>query len=226
MSATSAKETLEYLYALQSSGIKPGLERIRALLGALGNPQDKTPSIHIAGTNGKGSTASMIEAALIEAGYRTGLYTSPHLTRFNERIRISGRPISDSAVVRLAQRVRSALSQLSGEKLKPSFFEFTTAMAFVCFESKGVDIAILEAGMGGRWDATNTVMPLVSIITNIGKEHTQYLGTTLGQIASEKSGIIKPGVPVLTAEEKPSALKVIREAARKASSPLFSLGRD
>lgn len=226
MSAASAKETLEYLYALQSSGIKPGLERISALLGALGNPQDKTPSIHIAGTNGKGSTAAMIEAALIEAGYRTGLYTSPHLIKFNERIRINGRPVSDSVVVRSAQTVRAALASLSGKELKPSFFEFTTAMAFACFEEKKVDIAILETGMGGRWDATNTVVPMVSIITNIGKEHTQYLGTTLGEIASEKAGIIKPGVPVLTAEDKPSALKVIREAARNANSPLFALDRD
>jgi len=226
MTVPSAKETLEYLYALQSGGIKPGLERIRALLGALGGPQNKIPSIHIAGTNGKGSTAAMIEAALIEAGYRTGLYTSPHLVRFNERIRINGRPVSDAVVVRSAERVRSALATLSGEMAKPSFFEFTTAMAFACFEDKGVDIAILETGMGGRWDATNTVVPLVSIITNIGKEHTQYLGTTLAHIAAEKAGIVKPGVPVLTAEDKPAALRVIRETARKANSPLFSLGRD
>jgi len=226
MSGPSAKETLEYLYALQSGGIKPGLERIRALLGALGDPQNKTPSIHIAGTNGKGSTAAMIEAALIAAGYRTGLYTSPHLVRFNERIRINGRPVSDGVVVRCAQTVRAALASLSDEKLKPSFFEFTTAMAFACFEEKKVDIAILETGMGGRWDATNTVVPLVSIITNIGKEHTEYLGTTLREIAFEKAGIIKPGVAVLTAEEKPSALKVIRAAARRAGAPLYTLGRD
>lgn len=224
--APSAKETLEYLFALQTSGIKPGLERVSALLGALGNPQSRIPSIHIAGTNGKGSTAAMIEAALIEAGYSTGLYTSPHLVKFNERIRISGRPVSDREVVRSAGVVREALGSLSGEAAKPSFFEFTTAMAFDCFARRKVDIAILETGMGGRWDATNKAEPLVSIITNIGKEHTRYLGTTLAQIAAEKAGIIKPGTPVITAEEKPSALKVIKATARKLSSPLFSLGAD
>ncbi len=226
MRTPAIKDTLEYLYSLQSSGIKPGLRRVEALLKALDDPQKKFPSIHIAGTNGKGSTAAMTEAALIKAGFRTGLYTSPHLVRFNERIRISGRPVSDRVVAGAASAVREALRSLKGEEARPSFFEFTTAMAFLLFRDKKVDIAVIETGMGGRWDATNTAAPLVTIITNIEKEHTQYLGTTLAEIASEKAGIIKPGVPAVTAEEKPAALKAIKAAARKARSPLYILGRD
>lgn len=222
----SPAETLEYLYSLQTSGIKPGLERIAALLSSLKNPQNNFPSIHIAGTNGKGSTAAMTGAALESAGYRTGLYTSPHLTRFNERIRINGRPISDAMIVKTAGMVRKTLTRLAGELARPSFFEFTTAMAFLCFKEKQVDVAVIETGMGGRWDATNTVTPLVSIITNITKEHTQYLGSTLGRIAAEKAGIIKPGVPVITAEEKPAALKAIKSVARKNRSPLYVMGTD
>ncbi|MDP2690743.1 MAG: Mur ligase family protein, partial [Deltaproteobacteria bacterium] len=226
MRTPSIKDTLEYLYSLQSSGIKPGLRRVKALLKALHYPQKNFPSIHIAGTNGKGSTAAMMEAALIKAGFRTGLYTSPHLVRFNERIRISGRPVSDRAVAGAAAAVREALRSLKGEEARPSFFEFTTAMAFLLFRDKKVDIAVIETGMGGRWDATNTVAPLVTVITNIGKEHTEYLGATIAEIASEKAGIIKPGVPAVTAEEKPAALKAIKAAAGKARSPLYILGRD
>ncbi|MFQ5735912.1 MAG: bifunctional folylpolyglutamate synthase/dihydrofolate synthase [Thermodesulfobacteriota bacterium] len=226
MKTPSTKETLDYLYSLQTGGIKPGLERMEALLGALGSPESAFPSIHIAGTNGKGSTAAMTESVLRGAGFRTGLYTSPHLARFNERMRVSGRQATDAQIACAARTVRSALRRLKGGLARPSFFEFTTAMAFVIFREKKVDVAVLETGMGGRWDATNVVTPLVSVITNVGREHTQYLGTTIAGIAAEKAGIIKPGVPVVTTETRPTALGVIKAAARRAGSALYVLGRD
>ncbi len=222
----SPKETLEYLYSLQSAGIKPGLARIDALLSALGSPQDSFASVHIAGTNGKGSTAAMIEAVLLRAGFRTGLYTSPHLVRFNERIRVSGRPVTDRTIVDSARAARKALSGLTGKVSRPSFFEFTTAMAFLVFKQKKTQIAVLETGMGGMWDATNTVTPLVSVITNVSLEHGEHLGSTTAEIAAQKAGIIKPGVPVVTTEAKRAPLSAIRAAARKAASPLYVIGRD
>lgn len=214
----------DYLYGLERHGIKPGLERISALLDALGGPQKAFRAVHVAGTNGKGSVSAMTASILTSAGYRTGLYTSPHLSKFNERITISGRKITDGELNRAAMEVRRAQRRAGIEGV--TFFEFTTAMAFLHFRDKLVDLAVVETGMGGRLDATNLVVPLVSVITNIGLDHTDWLGSTIKAVATEKAGIIKPGVPVVTGETKRQALSVIRAAARDATSMLYISGRD
>ena len=223
---SSYRETLDYLYGLLSLGIRPGLSATERLLSSLKDPQKEYPSIHVAGTNGKGSTSATLEAILTEAGFSAGLYTSPHLERFNERIRISGEAIADSDVVRVAEAVKRGSEAAFAEGKGPTFFEFTTAMAFQYFKEKKVDIAVLETGMGGRLDATNIVTPLVSIITNVGFDHTLHLGEDLAAIAGEKAGIIKERVPVVTGVEAPLALPVIEEEAKKRGSRLFRYGAD
>jgi dihydrofolate synthase / folylpolyglutamate synthase len=213
-------ECLERMFALRRFGIKLGLATIRGMLSGLRNPHRRYPCIHIAGTNGKGSVASNLAAILKKSGYRVGLYTSPHLVRFNERIQIDGREISDADIVRLYRRVREALP--GGRE--PTFFEFTTAMALDEFGRRQVDWAVIETGMGGRMDATNVLTPEVSIITNISLEHREYLGNTLAEIAFEKAGIIKRRRPVVTGARQASALAVIAQRAREQSAPLFRLG--
>jgi dihydrofolate synthase/folylpolyglutamate synthase len=213
-------ECLERMFALRRFGIKLGLATIRAMLARLGNPHRRYPCIHIAGTNGKGSVASNLAAILKKSGYRVGLYTSPHLVRFNERIQIDGREISDTDIVRLYRRVQAALP--GGRE--PTFFEFTTAMALDEFGHRQVDWAVIETGMGGRMDATNVLRPEVAIITNISLEHREYLGNTLAEIAFEKAGIIKRRRPVVTGARQASALAVIAQRAREQSAPLFRLG--
>lgn len=184
---------LNELFAMTfHAGIKPGLERITALCKTLGNPQQHLPVIHVAGTNGKGSTSSMLASILHHAGYRVGLYTSPHVVRFNERIRISGTMISDNDILRLAPPLMDTAAAMGG-----TFFEVTTAMALAYFAEHRVDVAIIETGLGGRLDATNVVTPLVSVITGIDYDHMEYLGTTLTEIAGEKAGIIKHGAPAV-----------------------------
>jgi len=220
----SGKSIVEYLYGLERRGIKPGLERVRSLLAALGNPQDSFTSIHVAGTNGKGSVCSFLSSVLIEAGHRTGLYTSPHLFRFNERISVNSRNITGGELVEAASEVRSALRKARAGGV--TFFEFTTAMAFLHFRKKKVSLAVVETGMGGRLDATNLVRPAVSVITNIALDHTAWLGSTMREVAEEKAGIIKPGVPVVTGQKPGAALSVIRSAAKKNSSPLYVMGKD
>jgi dihydrofolate synthase/folylpolyglutamate synthase len=218
----SYHDTIRYLFDLQKHGIKFGLDTSIRLMHLLGDPHRRFQSLHVAGTNGKGSTASFLAGMLRAAGYRTGLYTSPHLVSFTERIRIDGRPIAEDRVVELADRVRR---QTPGSAA-PTFFEVTTAMAFTYFAEEGVDLVVAEAGMGGRLDCTNVITPLVSVITNIDLEHTEFLGATLEQIAAEKAGIIKAGVPVVTAVAQPEAVGVIgREAARQ-GAPLFLMPRD
>ncbi len=219
-------EILNYLFSLERHGIKPGLSRIKELLGLLGNPENDYPSIHIAGTNGKGSTAAYLDSILRKAGFKTGLYTSPHLIKFNERIQVSGKLISGRDMVRIASIVRDASKGMTGPDRELSFFEFATAMAFLYFKEKDVDIGVIETGMGGRFDATNVVTPLASIITNIGLDHTEYLGTKIEKIAFEKAGIIKKGVPAVTGTEKKEALKVIERASKKKGARLFRLGHD
>lgn len=219
------KETLGYLYSLERLGIKPGLKRIQALLREMGGPQTSYPSIHVAGTNGKGSTSAIIESILREAGYKTGLYTSPHLIKFNERIRVAAREITDKELTELTLSAKEALGR-TGLKEAPSFFEFTTAIAFEHFKRKGVDIAVIETGMGGRWDATNVLTPLASIITNVNLDHTGYLGKTLREIATEKAGIIKKGGAVITGEDKRAALSVIKKEAKAKNAALFIAGKD
>jgi len=220
---SSHREILDYLYGLRRLGIRPGLSRIRRLLDSLENPQERYASIHVAGTNGKGSCAAMTASMLGEAGLRTGLYTSPHLSRFNERIRVGGRLITDTEVVATARELMRASPKGRGE---PTFFEFTTAMAFVHFAARGVDVAVVETGMGGRLDATNVLAPAVSVITNIGNDHAEHLGPGLAAIAGEKAGIIKPGVPVVTGALAGRAARVVEKAARSSGSPLYRLGRD
>lgn len=220
----SSKGVIEFLYSLEKHGIKPGLERIRALLDTLGNPQNSFRSMHVAGTNGKGSVCAMAASVLNEAGYKTGLYTSPHLLRFNERITVSGRQITHRELVEAASVTRAASRKAGLGDM--TFFEFTTAMAFVHFREKKAEFAVIETGMGGRLDATNLAIPMVSIITNIDLDHTAWLGRTIKEIAFEKAGIIKPGAPVVTGVEQKQALSVIRAKAKEAASPVYLMGRD
>ncbi len=209
------------MYGLRRFGIILGLETIERILSALGNPQDRFSSIHVAGTNGKGSVASALSSILHEAGYKVGLYTSPHLVRFNERICINNRQISDADVVKSYQTVK----QVHYGERSPTFFEFATAMALYEFGRQKVDWAVIETGMGGRYDATNIIRPAISIITNVSMEHRDYLGNTLAQIAREKAGIIKQRTPVVTAVKQQQARSVIRKVAQKQSAPVFMLGK-
>ncbi len=216
------RETIEYLFGIRLFGQKLGLETMRHLLARLDNPERHLRFIHIAGTNGKGSVAAMCSAVLTAAGLRTGLYTSPHLVSFCERFQINGRPISETDVVRLVEQLKPVAEQVAGhpEFRPPTFFETVTALALQYFREQNVDIVVWETGLGGRLDATNVVTPLVSVITNIGYDHMQYLGNTLAEIAAEKAGIIKPGVPVVTATTDPDALAVIRGRAALLESPV------
>lgn len=212
----------EYLSSLEKFGINLGLERIRFLLEKLDNPHLKFQSIHIAGTNGKGSTAAMIASILREAGYKVGLYTSPHLFDYTERIKVNGEDISRKEFNLGLKGIRK---KAKGLTTPPTVFEVLTAVAFWYFAKRKVDYAVIEVGMGGRLDATNVIAPLVSVITNIELEHTKILGKTLAKIAAEKAAIIKPGVPVVTAEWKREPLRVIREVAEKQGSLLIQVSR-
>jgi dihydrofolate synthase / folylpolyglutamate synthase len=198
--------------------MKFGLQGIRTLLHFLNHPEKQFPSIHIAGTNGKGSTASMIAAAFTAAGYKTGLYTSPHLVSFNERIRINGKTISSRTVARLVSILRPEV-----ERNACTFFEAVTAIAFKHFEESNVDIAIVETGLGGRLDATNVLRPLVSVITTIGLEHTHILGTRITDIAFEKGGIIKKGIPCVTAMKSRKAVHVLQNICDEKKSQLIQI---
>ncbi len=210
------KSTIDFLYSLQKFGMKIGLRNIRRLLRSIDNPHTSLRTIHIAGTNGKGSTSSMIAAILTSAGYKVGLYTSPHLVKFNERIRINGLPISDKNIVRYTNLLKQEI-----QKSKATFFETTTAIAFKYFADYKVDFAVIETGLGGRLDSTNVIRPLVSVITSIGKEHTEILGKTFTSIATEKAGIIKPLIPVVIGDIKGIALKTIVQHARSKKSPIL-----
>ncbi|MEQ9618643.1 MAG: folylpolyglutamate synthase/dihydrofolate synthase family protein [Deltaproteobacteria bacterium] len=213
----------DYLNSLGLNKIKPGLGRINKLLKRLGSPEGKVPGVIIAGTNGKGSVASAISSVLSAQGYSTGLYTSPHLINITERIQINGKEISPPELDEIIIRVKEAAESSLGED--PSYFEVLTASAFLYFAEKGVDYNVLEVGMGGRWDATNVITPLVSVITNITKDHTEFLGNTISDIAKEKACIIKKQVPVITAA-KGRALHVILKTAADNSSPVSVYGRD
>lgn len=216
------KESISYLYGLQKFGIKFGLENISRLLSSLGNPHRRQTFIHVAGTNGKGSTAAFLASILTEAGYTTGLYTSPHLVSFTERIQVNHRQISTDAVARLTDRVKRASAHLS----TITYFEFVTAMALLYFHEKRVDLSLLEVGMGGRLDATNIVHPLISIITNISHEHQFYLGKTLAQIAYEKGGVIKENGILLTGATQPTVTALFKRKCKLLKSSYYQLGRD
>jgi dihydrofolate synthase/folylpolyglutamate synthase len=221
-------ETIDFLYGIRLFGQKLGLETMQYLLRLMGNPQDSLRFIHIAGTNGKGSVAAMMHAVLSGAGYRTGLYTSPHLVSFCERFQVNGQCIAQSDVVRLVEEIKPLLEKVGAhpEFRAPTFFEAVTAIALEYFRQQKVDVVVWETGLGGRLDATNVVTPIVSVITNIAFDHTQYLGETLAQIAAEKCGIIKQGVPVVTASVAEEALASIRRIAAAQDAGLTIIGRD
>ncbi len=216
------QETIDYLYQqlpmfqrVGNVAFKKDLTNVRHLLAAMDNPHRRFPTVHVAGTNGKGSSAHGLAAILQAAGYRTGLYTSPHLKSFTERIRLNGEEVTEAAVVDFVQRYRAAI-----EEINPSFFEVTVAMAFHYFAQQKVDIAVVEVGMGGRLDATNVITPAVSLITNIGYDHTEWLGDTLAKIAGEKAGIIKSRVPVVIGQRQPQTTEVFTQVAQAQDAPL------
>lgn len=215
-------DALEYLYSrlpvfhrIGPKALKPGLGNTLALCEALGNPHLKFRSIHVAGTNGKGSTSHMLAAVYQSAGYRVGLYTSPHLKSFTERIRLNGQPIAEDEVAQFVVNHQTLI-----ESIEPSFFEVTVAMAFDYFARQAVDVAIIEVGLGGRLDSTNVITPLASVITNISYDHTDVLGNTLSQIAAEKAGIIKAGVPVIVGETQPETQAVFQQTAQSLQAPI------
>lgn len=213
---------IAYLNSLGLHRVNPGLRRITKLLTVLGNPQNKTPSIIIGGTNGKGSVSASIASILISQGYKSGLYTSPHLIRVSERIKINDEEIHIDVLSELILEIKKISSQLLEE---PSYFEVLTICAFLYFAENKVDFAVLEVGMGGRWDATNVATPLLSVITNVSKDHTNFLGNTIGEIAFEKAGIIKQRVPVVTGA-KGEALEIIETVAHEKYAPLRIMGRN
>ncbi|MFH2220392.1 MAG: folylpolyglutamate synthase/dihydrofolate synthase family protein [Pseudomonadota bacterium] len=214
---TDYDRCLETMYGLRRFGIKLGLSTIRNILKRLGNPQDGFSCIHVAGTNGKGSIASALSSILHSSGYRVGLYTSPHLVHFNERIQTNHRPISNENVVK---SYKAIIRPRRGER-EPTFFEFSTAMALYEFGMQNVDWAVIETGMGGRLDATNIIKPALSIISNVSLEHQAYLGNSISQIAREKGGIIKRKTPVVTGVTQKNAVSVIEEIAGARSAPLY-----
>ena len=210
-------EAIEYLYSSRppfhmvgAVAYKPGLENTLRLMAHVGNPHEHLRAIHVAGTNGKGSTSHLIAAVLQAAGYKVGLFTSPHLISLTERIRINGQPIPEAEVADFIERNRAFL-----DELQPSFFETMTALAFAYFVKEQVDIAVVEVGLGGRLDSTNVLTPLLSVITNIGFDHTEFLGNTLPKIAREKAGIIKPNIPVVIGETHPQTMNVFLDRARE-----------
>lgn len=213
----------DYLAGLEFHGIKLGLDNIRALAGAAGGPHLRYPTLHVAGTNGKGSAAAFAASVLGAAGYRVGRFTSPHLLDVSERFLIGGDPISDDDLNRHIEFFRAASHGLPGP---PTYFEMCTAIAFRHFAEAAVDVAVIEVGMGGRFDSTNIVVPEVCAITNIALDHMKYLGDTLEAIAFEKAGIVKPGVPVITGEQTPGPFGIIERTARERTAPLLLQGRD
>lgn len=215
MTELSYDALLDRLFPRLTGGVRWGLDRTRRLLSGVGDPHLDYHTIHIGGTNGKGSVAAMVEAVLRLDGLRTGLYTSPHLVEFRERIQIAGAPIAEAALLEAARTLWPAI-----EEEAPSFFEATTAIAFLALARADVELAVVEVGMGGRLDSTNVVAPQVTAITNVARDHAQYLGDDLPTIATEKAGIIKPGVPVVTAEADPAVLAVLRQRCSAVDAPL------
>lgn len=221
------KETIEYLFNstpvfehIGASAYKPGLQTTEILDAHYGHPHKNFKTIHIAGTNGKGSVSHSLASILQEAGYKVGLYTSPHLIDFRERIRVNGIPVSEEYVIRFVEDFKH-LNSKRIHPLSPSFFELTTALAFKYFAEEKVDIAVIEVGLGGRLDCTNIITPILSVITNISFDHTQFLGNTLAQIASEKAGIIKHQVPVVIGETTKETRPVFEKKAKEMDAPIF-----
>jgi dihydrofolate synthase / folylpolyglutamate synthase len=217
-------EAVQFLYGLRLFGAKFGLENTFKLAALAGKPQEQLRFIHVAGTNGKGSTCAMLESIYRAAGQRTGLFTSPHLVSFRERIQVNRQLISEIEVVRLVAELQPLLNQFPAAH-HPTFFEVVTVMALKFFAEQKCDLVIWETGLGGRLDATNIVTPLASVITNIALDHQQWLGDTLEKIAGEKAGIIKPSVPVITATDEPKALTMIENVAQEKKAPLINVGQ-
>ena len=212
---------IEWLNSYQFHGIKPSLKRIKELLKKLGNPHKYISTIHIAGTNGKGSTSAILSEILYQHGLKVGLYTSPHLFRLNERFKINGKEISNSKLNDYLKYIKKCIKNSPA-----TYFEITTTLAFLYFFEKKVDIAVIESGLGGRLDATNVIKPEVSIITSIGWDHTKYLGKTLKKIASEKAGIIKKETPCVLGNVEKNLVSIFQEKAKRLNAPLFVLGKD
>jgi dihydrofolate synthase/folylpolyglutamate synthase len=228
---TAYNQALDYLYSFVDYSLKKSselaradfhLERMFALMEALGNPQKAYPIVHVAGTKGKGSTSALAAAALQAEGYKTGLYTSPHLQDYVERIRVNGQPISHEELVDLVEQVKGAVASIP----KLTTFEITTALGFLHFAQQNVDAAVIEVGLGGRLDATNVILPKVSVITSLSYDHMAVLGNTLTAIAGEKAGIIKEGVPVVSSPQKEEALAVLERVAAERHAPLTLVGRE
>jgi len=226
MATLPYKQCLEKIYKLGRFGIKLELDTISNILSHLNTPQNNYNMVHVAGTNGKGSTATCIASILSAAGFKTGIYTSPHLVRFNERICVNGQQISDANVISAYEAVNAADNRLCQGSRRATFFEIVTAMAFYHFAKEKVAWAVIETGMGGRFDATNIITPKVSVITNLSIEHTDYLGHTIKDLAREKGGIIKPGVPAVTAVSQPSGIDKLTQIAKDRESALYRFKRD
>lgn len=225
MTTAQYQEAVEWLFVqapnYQIDGqkaYKPGLDNIRKLCDFFGNPQEKIKCIHIGGTNGKGSTSNMLASVLQESGYKTGIYNSPHLIDFTERIKINGKNCDKEFVYRFIQKLKNL-----PEDIRPSFFEFTTIMAFEYFYQQQVDVAIIEVGLGGRLDSTNIILPLVSAITNVQLDHQNILGDTIEEIAFEKAGIIKPHIPVISGDENEVVKNIIKDKANKENAPFIDV---
>lgn len=223
MTTAQYKEAVEWLFVqapnYQIDGqkaYKPGLDNIRKLCDFFGNPQEKIKCIHIGGTNGKGSTSNMLASVLQESGYKTGLYNSPHLIDFTERIKVNGKNCDKEFVYHFIQKLKTL-----PEDIQPSFFEFTTIMAFEYFYQQHVDVAIIEVGLGGRLDSTNIILPIVSAITNVQLDHQNILGDTIEEIAKEKAGIVKPHIPVISGDENKSVKAIIKNKADKENTPFI-----
>ncbi|MBR3502699.1 MAG: bifunctional folylpolyglutamate synthase/dihydrofolate synthase [Clostridia bacterium] len=220
----NAAQAVAWIDGLRYASEKNGLENMRALCAALGDPQDRLRCVHVAGTNGKGSTCALLERMLRACGLKTGLYTSPYLMRYNERMRVNGEPIGDGALAALAQRVRERAEALAEAGVRPTWFELGTALAFLWFAEEKVDVAVIEVGLGGRLDATNVITPEICLLGPIGLEHTKQLGDTLEQIAFEKAGIIKPGVPAAVQRQQTDSVRqVFRRVAWEKGAPLTDL---
>ncbi|MBE2255673.1 MAG: bifunctional folylpolyglutamate synthase/dihydrofolate synthase [Ignavibacteria bacterium] len=217
----SYNNLLKYLFSLERLGIKYNLNNIKYILNYLGNPQNSFKSIHIAGTNGKGSVSSYLNSILIESGYKTALYTSPHILDFRERISVNGKLISKKFIIKFVEKINPVI-----KKIKPSFFEVTTAMAFEYFKSEKVDIAVIETGLGGRLDSTNVLNPLISVITAIGIDHTSFLGKSIEKITREKAGIIKKNSFCVTGKLPKNSFEIIKDRCAKLKTHLINSSRE
>ena len=223
--STDYAEVTDYLFGLKAHGAKFGIDRMALLAAALGHPERAVPCVHIAGTNGKGSVAAMLDAILHAAGWRTGLYTSPHLVKLGERVQVERHILTENEITTYTHELRPVAEKLAAVSADdhPSFFEFMTAMAFLQFARRGCDVSVIEVGLGGRLDATNIVTPEVSVITSISMDHCEWLGEELEKIAAEKAGIIKPGRPVVIGRMPAAAERVIRGIAAERGAPLVSV---